>query len=64
MTDEATRNQQRALLVRAAHLEAQRQAAHQAQDWPKVAGLERELLRLYREHADLETRKGRDEATQ
>jgi hypothetical protein len=57
--NEATRSQLRALLVRAAHIEAQRQAAHQAQDWPKVAGLERELLRLYREHADLERQTGR-----
>lgn len=44
----------RHLLVRAATLEHQRQAAHQAKDWPKVAGLERELRQLWRRHGDLE----------
>lgn len=48
----------RALLVRASHLEAQRQNAHRAQDWPKVAGLEREILKLYREHERLERYSG------
>ena len=52
MTD--TEAELRALLTRAADLEAQRQAAHQAKDWPKVAGLEIELAKLWRRHADLE----------
>jgi len=48
-----------ALLVRAATVEAARQAAHQRGDWPAVAGHERELRELWRAHSDLERQAAR-----
>lgn len=48
------RAEQQAILTRAATLEAERQAAHAAKDWPKVAGIEGELRELWRAYADLE----------
>ena len=49
-----TESETRALLTRAATLEAARQRAHKAKDWPRVAGIERELACLWRRHADIE----------
>jgi hypothetical protein len=51
---EAIRNATRAVLTRAADAEASRQRAVQDKDWPRVAELEAELRRLWREHAALE----------
>jgi len=50
------RSEMRAILTRAATVEAERQAAHQAKDWPRIAGLERELAALWRRHSELEGR--------
>jgi len=47
-----------ALLVRAATVEAARQAAQQRGDWPAVAGHETELRELWRAHSDLERQAG------
>ena len=44
----------RALLTRAADVEAKRQAAHLHADWPQVARLENELRRLWSRHDQLE----------
>lgn len=50
----ATRNQLRSILTRASDNEVSRQRAVQMQDWPRVAILEAELRRLWRQHAELE----------
>jgi hypothetical protein len=50
----ATDAQLRAILTRAATVEAERQAARERRDWPAVAAAERELAVLWRQHADLE----------
>lgn len=51
---EATRNTIRAILMRAAEQEAARQAAVQRGDWQSRDAAERELQRLYHQHAELE----------
>lgn len=53
---DATRAELQALLVRAATLEAQRQAASKAGDAQAQQGIEAELRALWRRHADLERR--------
>ena len=54
MTDRDREAELRAICTRAADIEARRQDAQAAKDWPRVAGLERELAALWRRHADLE----------
>ena len=58
MTGETARSLVRAILTRAATVEAERQRAVQSKDWPAVAAAERELRELWRQHADLERQAG------
>lgn len=51
--------QLRAVLTRAATVEAERQAARERRDWPAVAAAERELAALWRQHGELEAEAGR-----
>lgn len=51
---EAQKNELRALLVRGATLEAQRQDAIRAGDRAKAEGIERELQQLWHQHQELE----------
>ena len=44
----------RAVLTRAAAVEAERQRARDRQDWPAEAAAEHELRRLWRRHSELE----------
>ena len=54
MTDESSRAELRAILTKAADLEAQRQAAVQRGDAVAVEALMLELVKLWAAHADLE----------
>ena len=54
MSDDARKAERRALLTRASDCEARRQSALQRGDLMAAAELEREILRLYARHADLE----------
>ena len=51
---EAHRNEVRALLTRAAVVEAERQAARERGDGAAVTACERELAALWRRHSELE----------
>lgn len=44
----------RAILTRAATVEAERQRARDRRDWPAEAQAERELRQLWRRHSELE----------
>jgi hypothetical protein len=54
--------ERQAILTRAACVEAQRQAALQANDWQAVREFETELSRLHSRYRDLEVRQGRRES--
>lgn len=47
-------HEKRAVLARAAHVEAERQAAQERRDWPRLAATERELHALWQRHGELE----------
>ena len=59
MSDEATRNALRAVLTKAADAEAARQRAVRDGDHERAAAYEREILDLYRQHAEIEAQAGR-----
>ena len=51
---DGTESELRAILTRAATVEAERQRARDRQDWPAESAAECELRRLWRRHAELE----------
>jgi hypothetical protein len=54
MTADDQRSELRALLTRAAIVEAERQRARDRRDWPAEARAELELRRLWQRHSELE----------